>query len=416
MQSLRELYRYGMGPSSSHTMGPRRAAEQFRGRYPGAAKVVVTLYGSLSQTGKGHLTDHAVAQGLQPLRHELIWSEDSLPFHPNAMNFAALAEDGGTLGTWTVFSIGGGELREADQQDAETPQCYSQTSMQEMLNWAVSKGKPIWALADATEGCDLWDHLGFVWLKMQEAVAAGLDEEGALPGGLNLQRKARSFLSRTRQLRRGASRTGLLSAYALAVSEHNAAGGFVVTAPTCGSCGVLPAVLCYLQKELDPGDDYLLKALATAGLVGNVVKRNASISGAEVGCQGEVGVACAMAAAAAVQLLGGSPHQIEYAAEIGLEHHLGLTCDPILGLVQVPCIERNAFASIRALAAAEFALLSDGRHLVSFDQVVEAMQQTGHDLPSLYRETARGGLAKVYQCKISGTAELDGSPISGSTR
>lgn len=397
MQSLRELYRYGMGPSSSHTMGPRRAAEAFRARHAQAARVRVTLYGSLSLTGRGHLTDQAVTQGLLPLPCDVVWSDQALDEHPNGMLFEALAADGSSLGSWTVFSIGGGELREAGRGEAETPSRYVQTTMKEILDWAESRGKPLWALAEVVEGSDLWDHLGFTWLKMQEAIAAGLDEEGSLPGGLNLQRKARGFLTRAKQLRRSAGRTGLLSAYALAVSEHNAAGGFVVTAPTCGSCGVLPAVLFYLQRDLGLEDEYLLRALATAGLVGNVVKHNASISGAEVGCQGEVGVACAMAAAAAAQLLGGSPHQIEYAAEIGLEHHLGLTCDPILGLVQVPCIERNAFAAIRGLAAAEFAMLSDGRHLISFDQVVEAMQQTGHDLPSLYRETAQGGLAKVYQ-------------------
>ncbi|TVQ97680.1 MAG: serine dehydratase [Desulfovibrionales bacterium] len=396
MQSLRELYRYGMGPSSSHTMGPRRAAEAFRKKYPQAAKVLVTLYGSLSLTGRGHLTDQAVTQGLLPLPCEVIWSTETLRDHPNGMRFEALSLAGDCLGVWTGLSVGGGELRELGVPGREFPSRYPQTTMEEILHWATTRGNPIWALAEAQEGSDLWDHLGFVWIKMQEAVAAGLDAEGSLPGGLNLQRKARGFLTRAKQLRRSAGRTGLLSAYALAVSEHNAAGGYVITAPTCGSCGVLPAVLMYLRRELSLEEDYVLRALATAGLVGNIVKHNASISGAEVGCQGEVGVACAMAAAGAAQLLGGSPHQIEYAAEIGLEHHLGLTCDPILGLVQVPCIERNAFAAIRALAAAEFALLSDGRHLISFDQVVEAMQLTGHDLPSLYRETAQGGLAKVY--------------------
>ncbi|WP_045222785.1 L-serine ammonia-lyase, iron-sulfur-dependent, subunit alpha [Desulfonatronum thioautotrophicum] len=396
MQSLRELYRYGMGPSSSHTMGPRRAAEAFRKKHSQAAKVLVTLYGSLSLTGRGHLTDQAVTQGLFPLPCEVIWSTETLCDHPNGMRFEARSLDGDCMGVWIGFSVGGGELLEMGASGRETPRRYPQTTMEEILHWATTRGNPIWALAEAQEGSDLWDHLGFVWIKMQEAVAAGLDEEGSLPGGLNLQRKARGFLTRARQLRRSAGRTGLLSAYALAVSEHNAAGGHVVTAPTCGSCGVLPSVLMYLRRELNLEEDYILRALATAGLVGNVVKHNASISGAEVGCQGEVGVACAMAAAGAAQLLGGSPHQIEYAAEIGLEHHLGLTCDPILGLVQVPCIERNAFAAIRGLAAAEFALLSDGRHLISFDQVVEAMQLTGHDLPSLYRETAQGGLAKVY--------------------
>ncbi len=222
-----------------------------------------------------------------------------------------------------------------------------------------------------------------------------MNEDGCLPGGLKLRRKARNTLAQTRRLRKSDNRSGLLAAYALAVAENNAAGGFVVTAPTCGSCGVLPAVLFYLCRDrADAGN--VMNALATAGLVGNVVKQNGSISGAEVGCQGEVGVACAMAAAAAAQLLGASPHQVEYAAEMGIEHHLGLTCDPVMGLVQVPCIERNVFAAVSALACAEYALLSDGRHLIGFDQVVEAMKQTGHDLPSLYRETAKGGLAKIY--------------------
>ena len=399
MQSLRELYRYGMGPSSSHTMGPRRAAEIFRDRQAQAGAVRVTLYGSLSLTGRGHLTDKAVAGGLHPLTCEVIWSPDTLPFHPNGMRFEALDDSGRLVDSWTVFSIGGGELREEGGQGAETPDVYDLNTMHDILTWAQDQGRPIWALALEAEGAALQDYLALIWQRMQEALQSGLKTEGALPGGLNLQRKAHSFLTRAKQLRKSVSRTGMLSAYALAVSEHNAAGGFVVTAPTCGSCGVLPAVLKYLQKDMGLDDAAILKALATAGLVGNVVKKNASIAGAEVGCQGEVGVACAMAAAAAAQLIGGSPQQVEYAAEMGLEHHLGLTCDPILGLVQVPCIERNAFAAIRALAAAEYALLSDGRHLISFDQVVEVMQQTGHDLPPIYRETALGGLARVFQSK-----------------
>ncbi|HDQ39693.1 MAG TPA: L-serine ammonia-lyase [Desulfonatronum sp.] len=397
MQSLRELYRYGMGPSSSHAMGPLLAAETFRDRNPQARRVRVTLYGSLSLTGRGHLTDKAVAEGLKPLECEVVWSRESLPFHPNGMLFEGLDQTGRSVGKWTVFSIGGGELREEGKAAAKAADVYAHDFMAEMLDWAHRSGRPLWALVEETEGNAIWDHLAFVWDKMQQSLQTGLKTEGALPGGLNLQRKAYSFLIRAKQLRKSINRTGLLSSYALAVSEHNAAGGFVITAPTCGSCGVLPAVLKYLQKDMGLDDTAIHKALATAGLVGNVVKKNASISGAEVGCQGEVGAACAMAAAAAAQLIGGTPQQVEYAAEMGLEHHLGLTCDPILGLVQIPCIERNAFAAIRALAAAEYALLSDGRHLISFDQVVEAMQQTGHDLPQLYRETAQGGLAKVFQ-------------------
>lgn len=396
MQSLKELFRYGMGPSSSHTMGPRRAAEFFRDKHSDAASVRVTLYGSLSLTGKGHLTDKAVEEGLKPLPCEIIWSDKALAFHPNGMRFEALDSNGLVKEDWTTFSIGGGELREEGAQVSATADIYPQHGMKDVVAWADGNGKPVWALAEEIEGNGIRDHLSFVWQKMQESVLAGLDKEGCLPGGLKLQRKARSIMTQAQRLRKGENRTGTLSAYALAVAENNAAGGFVVTAPTCGSCGVLPAILFYLRKDRGLDETRIINSLATAGIVGNVVKQNASISGAEVGCQGEIGVACAMAAAAAAQLLGAAPHQIEYAAEMGLEHHLGLTCDPVMGLVQIPCIERNVFAAVSALACAEYALFSDGRHLVSFDQVVEAMNRTGHDLPKLYRETALGGLAKVF--------------------
>lgn len=388
-----------MGPSSSHTMAPRRAAELFHEKNPGAHRVEVVLYGSLSLTGKGHLTGKAVEDGLFPLPCKILWSEEALPSHPNGMQFKALDAAGNTTGEWKVYSIGGGELREEGQVDSETTDIYAQRTMVEILEWTVSQGKPIWALVEETEGTSIWRYLEFCWEKMKETINAGLNNEGYLPGPLHLKRKAGSMLVQTGRLRKAEKRTGLLAAYALAVAEANAGGEFVVTAPTCGSCGVLPAVLQYLHQQQKINLEHIIKALATAGLVGNLVKRNASISGAEVGCQGEIGVACAMAAAAAAQMMGGTPHQIEYAAEIGLEHHLGLTCDPVLGLVQIPCIERNVFAAISALASAEFALLTDGSHVVSFDQVVEAMKQTGHDLPSLYRETALGGLARVYRLK-----------------
>jgi len=378
-------------------MGPRRAAERFRSKNPGAHWVEVVLYGSLGLTGKGHLTDKAVEGGLSPLPCEIIWSEKSLSFHPNGMRFQALDAEGNINAEWSVYSIGGGELREEGRADSETADIYTQHTMAEILAWTASRGKPMWALVEETEGPSIWRHLESCWEKMKNAINAGLDSEGSLPGPLHLQRKAGSILAQAGRLRKAEKRTGFLAAYALAVAETNAGGGFVVTAPTCGSSGVLPAVLHYLHGQEGIKIQRIYKALATAGLVGNLVKHNASISGAEVGCQGEVGVACAMAAAAAAQMMGGTPHQVEYAAEIGLEHHLGLTCDPVMGLVQIPCIERNVFAAISALASAEFALLTDGRHMVSFDQVVEAMKQTGHDLPSLYRETARGGLARVYR-------------------
>ncbi|MGL1930447.1 MAG: L-serine ammonia-lyase [Desulfotalea sp.] len=397
MQSLKYLYRYGMGPSSSHTIGPNNGAKKFLDRTEGASSYRVTLYGSLSLTGKGHLTDKAILNVFSPMVCHIIWCDEELPFHPNGMKFEALDEQGDVVDDWTVFSIGGGELREEGSAGSEHPHIYSQKSMDEIVSWASCSGQPIWQLVKEVEGdAFIEEYLAGIWVKMQESIDSGLKSEGVLHGGLKLPRKARDFMVQTRRLKEVEARTGLLSGYALAVSEENADGGFVVTAPTCGSCGVLPSVLYYYHYDKGHSLRSILNALATAGLIGNLVKENASISGAEVGCQGEVGVACAMAAGAAAQLLGGSARQIEYAAEMALEHHLGLTCDPILGLVQVPCIERNAFASVKAVACAEYALLTDGIHLVSFDKVVKTMQTTGHDMLSLYRETSQGGLAKAY--------------------
>lgn len=397
MQSLQYLYRYGMGPSSSHTIGPNNAAKKFQSDTPEAHSYRVHFYGSLSLTGKGHLSDKAVLSALEPKGCELVWHDEELPFHPNGMKFEALGENGSLLKEWTTYSIGGGELRDEDASASEQPHIYPQSSMADVLSWSCSQGKPLWQLVEETEEPGfIENYLGDIWQKMQKSIDTGLKREGVLHGGLKLQRKARDFMVQARRLRTSEARTGLLSGYALAVSEENADGGFVVTAPTCGSCGIMPSVLYYYFYEKGHSTRSILNALATAGIVGNLVKENASISGAEVGCQGEVGVACAMAAAAAAQLMGGSSYQIEYAAEMALEHHLGLTCDPILGLVQVPCIERNAFAAVKALACADFALLTDGRHLVSFDKVVKTMQKTGHDMLSLYRETSLGGLAVSY--------------------
>lgn len=397
MQSLRHLYRYGMGPSSSHTIGPRNAAELFKKRTKDSTAYRVTLYGSLSLTGKGHLTDQAIIAGLAPAPCEILWSRKELDFHPNGMKFEALDKSGNCVEDWTTFSIGGGELRDESGSGSEHPHIYSQASMQEVLGWAKDSRRPLWQLVEETEGADFAEvYLADIWRKMQAAIDQGLKKEGVLHGGLKLPRKARDMMVKARRLRENEARTGLLSAYALAVAEENADGGFVVTAPTCGSCGIVPSVLYYYSYEKGHSSKSIVNGLATAGLIGNLVKHNASISGAEVGCQGEVGVACSMAAGAAAQILGGSPHQIEYAAEMALEHHLGLTCDPILGLVQVPCIERNAFAAVRAVDCAEYALLTDGRHLISFDKVVKTMRKTGHDILSLYRETSLGGLASTF--------------------
>ena len=396
MKTIRELYRIGIGPSSSHTMGPRKAAELYKERFPQAAAYRVTLYGSLSATGKGHMTDRAILDVLGDDKTEIIWSKDFLDFHPNGMKFE-VRRDEAFAEAWTVFSVGGGALAEEGDNSVALPDVYSMNTMTEILQYCEWSGKGYWEYVEECEGPEIWDYLRDVWHTMVQAVERGLDAEGVLPGPLNLRRKAYSYHVKAMGYKDNLRTRGLVFSYALAVSEENASGGKIVTAPTCGSCGVVPGVLYHLWKSRAFSEQRILKALATAALFGNVVKTNASISGAEVGCQGEVGVACAMASAAANQLFGGSPAQIEYAAEMGLEHHLGMTCDPVCGLVQIPCIERNAYAAARALDANIYSSFTDGVHRVSFDKVVEVMKQTGHDLPSLYKETSEGGLAKDYR-------------------
>ncbi len=394
MKSIKELFRIGYGPSSSHTMGPRRAAEMFLQKHPEAATFEITLYGSLAATGKGHMTDVALLDVMPNAK--IIWRSDIfLDYHPNGMTFKSFDNEGKTTDEWTVFSIGGGALAE-EGKNIESDDIYTMTTMTEILDYCNKTGKSYWEYVEECEGVEIWDYLADIWNVMKESVEAGLDAEGVLPGPLHLRRKAATYNIKATGYQDNLRSRGLVFAYALAVSEHNASGGKIVTAPTCGSCGVLPGVLYHLWKSKNINEVRILRALATAGLFGNIVKQNASISGAEVGCQGEVGVACAMAAAAANQLFGGSPTQIEYAAEMGLEHHLGMTCDPVCGLVQIPCIERNAYAAARALDSNIYASFSDGLHRVSFDKVVSVMKQTGHDLPSLYKETSKGGLAKDY--------------------
>lgn len=401
MKSIKELYRIGTGPSSSHTMGPRNAAELFLSRHQEAAAFKVTLYGSLAATGKGHMTDVAILETLQPHAPvSIVWEPKVfLPFHPNGMMFQSLDISGKITDSWTVFSVGGGALAEEnDEQDTiTTPDVYEMNHLTDILNWCVQTGKNYWEYVLECEESDILDYLNEVWKTMKAAVERGIDAEGVLPGPLNLRRKASGYYIKASGYKASLQSRGLVFSYALAVSEENASGGVIVTAPTCGSCGVVPAVLYHLAKTRDFSDIRILRALATAGLIGNVVKQNASISGAEAGCQAEVGVACSMASAAANQLFGGSPAQIEYAAEMGLEHHLGMTCDPVCGLVQIPCIERNAYAAARALDANLYSSFTDGIHRVSFDRVVEVMKETGNDLPSLYKETSEGGLAKDYK-------------------
>ncbi len=398
MKSIRELYRIGTGPSSSHTMAPRRAAQRFVDRNRAAARIDVTLYGSLAATGRGHLTDVAILDTISPVtKCNIVWEPTIfLPFHPNGMKFEAFDAAGNRTDQWIVYSVGGGELAEEGAQRTASDEVYSMSTMTEILQWCERTGRSYWEYVEECEGSEIWDFLAQVWNTMCSAVERGLDREGVLPGPLNLRRRANSYHVRATGYKSNLQSRGLVFSYALAVSEENASGGEIVTAPTCGSCGVVPAVLYHLKKSRDFSDARIFRALATAGLIGNIVKHNASIAGAEVGCQGEVGVACAMAAAAANQLFGGLPAQIEYAAEMGLEHHLGMTCDPVCGMVQIPCIERNAYAAARALDANLSSAFTDGIHRVSFDRVVEVMKQTGHDLPSIYKETGEGGLARTW--------------------
>lgn len=418
MKTIKEIYKIGKGPSSSHTMGPYKAVTSYMENHPEADRLHVTLYGSLAATGKGHLTDVAILEAFASWHStdkdtseskerrkadvEIEWRpKETLPVHPNGMKIAAVNMDGDRYDNWTYYSIGGGDIICMDNplEADDKGDIYDMTTLNEIMDWCNRTGKSYWEYVNETEGPDsgVWNHLEQVWKVMKEAVERGIEQEGVLPGPLNLRRKALSYHVRAFGQGDTFKTRGLVFAYALAVSEENAAGGTIVTAPTCGSCGVVPSVLYHMQTRYGFSDARIIRALATSGLIGSIVKHNASVSGAEVGCQGEVGVACAMAAAAVAQLMGGSPSQIEYAAEMGLEHHLGLTCDPVCGLVQIPCIERNAYAAARAFDAGIYALYTDGQHRVSFDQAVRVMKKTGHDLPSLYKETSEGGLAKEWE-------------------
>lgn len=397
MESLRELFRIGNGPSSSHTIGPANAAKNFYKQSVDAKRFNVKLYGSLAATGKGHMTDLAIHKALDFKETTFEWyPNETVGDHPNVMIFEAFDYSGKIINTWQGYSVGGGAVR-AHNQNNKSNCIYLQSKLTEILNFCDIKGISFWEYVELNEGSLIWEFLAQILEAMFLAIDQGIVSEGVLPGGLGVSRKAGAIWRKSNISGENFLTKGILPALALAVAEENACGNQVVTAPTCGASGVVPAVLKYIQLQIPTTDMQLLRALAVAGLIGNSIKHNGSISGAEVGCQGEIGSACAMAAAAATHLLGGTNRQIEYAAEMGLEHHLGLTCDPVGGLVQIPCIERNAFAATRAMDCARYALISDGSHRVSFDDVVRVMKQTGHDLPSLYRETSSGGLAKAYK-------------------
>ena len=399
MKSIRSIYKIGKGPSSSHTMGPERAAKLFKERYPQADRFEVTLYGSLSKTGVGHGTDRVIREVLSPIPTEVIFSEETLS-HPNTLDLQAFL--GKTeLGALRVESIGGGDIRYAGQEAAAEEEIYVEHSFAEIADFC--KWRYIDTLSEyveLNEGPEIWDFLMEVWQTMKNAISEGLAASGTLPGGLNVQKKAKFLYEKKPHEDVPALKEfQTIAAYAYAVAEQNADNGTVVTAPTCGACGVLPAVLKYAQDMRGFTDEQILRGLATAGIIGNLTKTNASISGAECGCQAEIGTACSMAAAALAELYGQTLDQVEYAAEVAMEHHLGLTCDPMCGLVQIPCIERNAVAAVRAMNACNLSYFLTGSRRISYDMVCRAMKETGINLNHRFRETSEGGLAKLYTRK-----------------
>lgn len=390
MESLRELYKIGRGPSSSHTIGPEKICRKVKKEYNGDLYKVI-LYGSLALTGRGHLTDKVIEDVLENV--EIIFSSDKVP-HPNTMDIIIYKNDQ-EIGNVRYFSIGGGSILKEGDKQLVAKHVYPHKNFEEIKEYCAENDLRLYEYVYKFEDENFKGYLNMVWETMKDAINIGLHTEGHLPGGLKLTRKARQLLYN--QNLKSSNELRLVSAYSYAVSEVNASSGTIVTAPTCGASGVLPSVLYYLRDIYKYTDKQILDALATAGIIGNVVKHNASISGAEAGCQAEVGTACSMAAAAYSELFNCDLDTIEYAAEIGLEHHLGLTCDPVLGYVQIPCIERNAVAAHRAINASQLAFLLMGSRTISFDTVVKTMMETGKDLCESYRETSIGGLAKNYQ-------------------
>ena len=395
MDTLKELYKIGNGPSSSHTMGPQRAAERFKNENPNAESYRATLYGSLAATGKGHLTDYIIIETMKPKKVEIVWREDIIKeFHPNGMKLEALDADGNVTNDWEVFSVGGGSLAEEGKRETSAVrETYPLSTMDEIVKWCKDNNKNLVDFALENEDKDIMDHINNIRKAMRKSIEEGLATDEVIPGKLLLKRRASTFFKKYQETKDFST---LVYSYALAASEQNASGNIIVTAPTCGSAGVLPGIFFALKDYENLTDEQINEAIIVAGIIGDIIKTNASISGAEVGCQGEVGAACSMAAAAVAHIKGGTIDQIEYAAEIALEHHLGMTCDPVHGYVQIPCIERNAMAAQRAFDAAKYALITDGEHSVSLDQVVETMKETGLDMQDKYKETAKGGLAKHF--------------------
>ena len=401
MKSIRDIYKIGKGPSSSHTMGPERAALYFSKQNPQADSFKVILYGSLSKTGVGHGTDRVLREVLSPRPAEIVFSNDELQnTHPNTLDFIAIT-DGHETSRLRVESIGGGDIRIPGQAHLDPPEVYPENSFAEIADFC--KWRYIHTLSDyveLNEGEEIWDFLMDIWQHMKQSIAEGLATTGTLPGGLNVQRKAKYLYDQIpSEDNPSLLEFQKIAAYAYAVAEQNADNGTIVTAPTCGACGVVPAVLKYAQETKGYSDEQIIRGLAAAGIIGSLTKRNASISGAECGCQAEIGTACSMAAAALAEIYGQDLDQVEYAAEVAMEHHLGLTCDPICGLVQIPCIERNAVAAMRAMNACNLSYFLTGSRNISYDMVCRAMHETGINLNHRFRETSEGGLAKIYKRK-----------------
>ncbi|MEK4328734.1 L-serine ammonia-lyase, iron-sulfur-dependent, subunit alpha [Paenibacillus sp. FSL R7-0312] len=399
MRSLTELFKIGSGPSSSHTMGPEKAARIFKSENEDADQFKALIYGSLAKTGKGHLTDKAILRALSPVPAEVefVPQADFVLPHPNTMDLFAY-KDGRQTSSMRVVSIGGGDIVIEGREEMQTPDVYPENSFVAISTLCKANHISLSDYVEQREGEQIWDFLQGIWEAMKRSIDEGLSVTGILEGGLEVERKAK-YLYHQRDMDESPEtrENRIVSAYAFAVNEQNAAAGTVVTAPTCGASGVVPASLRYMQEKMQVPDEQILRALAVGGLIGNLVKQNASISGAQCGCQAEVGTACSMAAAALAELSGMEIDQIEYAAEVAMEHHLGLTCDPINGLVQIPCIERNAVGAMRAINALSLAKFLSGTRKISFDLVVQTMYETGLDMNSRYRETSEGGLAKLYK-------------------
>ena len=396
MESICEIYKIGRGPSSSHTMGPELACREFLEKNPTVDSIKVILYGSLAKTGKGHGTDYVLVKTASPKPCEVVFdfTTTDIP-HPNTLDLFGY-KDGEQIAFLRVMSVGGGSIAYDGKAGEKKKIVYPHHTFNEIASYCKDNSMHLWQYALKFEGEELLDYMEEVWNTMKQAILRGIKDHGVLPGGLSVKKKAKDLYSRQHIDESAQTRENrLVSAYAFAVGEQNASGEMIVTAPTCGAAGVLPAVLYYQQRKNKYSDRQIIQALMVAGVIGNLIKTNASISGAECGCQAEIGSACSMASAALAELFLLDIDKIEYSAEIAMEHHLGLTCDPICGLVQIPCIERNAVAAMRAINAVSLASLLWDSRKISLDDVIRTMKETGRDLSSQYKETSEAGLAKL---------------------